>query len=96
MGKGYALIKIKRKQGTIYHYRLTDGTTKHTTGQRTKAAADEWVRENVLGRTDGTMTFGQYLGPFFTSACPRIRRIRAEHNPTSPKHSGSEPPPALR
>ena len=65
----------------VWYYRLRGEKTFHSTRIRgisrtSRHAAEEWVRENKVGRTSASeMTFREYAEPFYDwERCPRIRR----------------------
>lgn len=77
MSKQFYVIKRNAKRGYLYYVRFEGEKTKHSTGCRTRADAEEWAR-NHLGLNRSGQTLAAYLEPFFTDGCPHVRRLRDE------------------
>jgi hypothetical protein len=87
MARGYTLFKRKAKRGSVWYYKLNDEKTAHSTGRTTKSDADDFVREEVLKRTEAEkLTLREFLEPFYTSKGPHVTRYRQEGKSMSQRH----------
>jgi integrase len=80
------------KRGEYWYYRLAEGKTFHTTGQKSRSKAEAYVIELLRnaekqGR-QRHLSFRLYATPFFIwGRCPHVRRLREEGKSVTRRHA---------
>ena len=89
--KPYVLHKRPLARGHVWYYKLPGEKTAHSTGKSSKREAIDFVETQVLPRTTGQLTLGEYLAPYFVwDKCPHARRLRTEGKSISPRYAGDQ------
>ena len=80
------------KRGHLWYYRLAGERTFHTTGQRIRSKAEDFVIELLksqeTNRRPRHITFRKYAQPFFAwGRCLHISRLREEGKSITRRHA---------
>ena len=80
------------KRDNVWYYRFAGEKTFHTTGQKTRSKAEDFIIELLQSQeTHGRprhLTFRKYAQPFFDwDRCPHIRRLREEGKSITRRHA---------
>ena len=85
----YTLVKIRRRSGTVWYYRLADDSkrTMHSTavkGVRNEYLTRQWIEEHALNINGPGTTFGQYAKDVFVPGrCAWTARQRSRSRGSS-------------